>query len=74
MFKRLIGIWAIVIGSVVGAMAQTTVEFPTLPSGSAWVTGLTSIFIAAAGLGLGILGLRFVISMISAGLARRKAR
>lgn len=57
------------------AQAETSiVTFPDLPSGTAWVTGLQTLFIAAAGLGLGILGLRFVVSMIAAGLARRKAR
>lgn len=57
------------------AIAQTSVvSFPDLPSGTDWVTGLTTLFAAAAGLGLGILGLRFVVGMIKAGLAARKGR
>jgi hypothetical protein len=56
------------------ASAQTAVTFPTLPDGSAWVNSLTTLFISAAALGLGILGLKFVISMISAGLAKRRGR
>lgn len=55
------------------ALAETSiVTFPDLPSGSAWVTGLTTLFVSVAGLGLGILGLRLVIRMIKAGLAARK--
>jgi len=66
---------AVVLGLFVAISANAQsdlVTFPDLPSGTAWVTGLTSIFVAAAGLGLGILGLRLVIGMIKAGLARRK--
>lgn len=59
---------------VVAKADTSIVTFPDLPSGASWVTGLTTLFVSAAGLGLGILGLRFVISMIAAGIARRKAR
>lgn len=37
---------------------------------SDWVTGLLSVFILAAGLGLGAIGLRFVVRMIRAGVRR----
>jgi len=71
--KKLIVFVALAVPAL--CLADTSiVTFPDLPSGSAWVTGLTTLFVSAAGLGLGILGLRFVVSMIAAGLARRKAR
>lgn len=75
--RSLFVLLAVVALVVVGqsAIAQTSVvSFPDLPEGTSWVTGLTTLFAAAAGLGLGILGLRFVIRMIAAGLAARKAR
>lgn len=50
--------------------ATSIVTFPDLPSGDSWVTGLTTIFVSAAGLGLGIVGLRLVIRMIRSGLKR----
>jgi len=67
--------WAVVLSLFVGVSAQAQsdlVTFPSLPSGDAWVSGLTEIFVAAAGLGLGILGLKLVIGMIKAGLARKR--
>jgi len=57
--------------ALIPASAQTSVvDFPTLPDGATWVEGLTTIFVSAAGLGLGILGLRLVIRMIRKGLAK----
>lgn len=75
--KSFVRLLAIVLSLFVGAVAQaqtSIVSFPDLPVGSTWVTGLTTLFVSAAGLGLGILGLRFVIGMIKAGLGSRKAR
>lgn len=37
-----------------------------------WITALKALFIAAAGVGLGIIALRFVVQMISAGLTRMR--
>jgi hypothetical protein len=67
--RMLVFVFALVLGLSVQAQSSV-VDFPTLPSGAAWVTGLTTIFVSAAGLGLGILGLRLVIRMIKAGLKR----
>lgn len=50
------------------AWAQTNIEFPYLPDGSDWVSGLLSLFVSAAAIGLGVLGLRFVVRMIRAGI------
>jgi len=54
------------------AWAQTNVEFPTLPDGSAWVSGLLTLFVSAAAIGLGVMGLRFVVRMIRAGVTGMK--
>jgi len=44
------------------------IDFPALPV-SDWVTvGLTTTFVSAAALGLGILGCRWVVSMIKVGV------
>lgn len=73
-FLRLLSVLLAVCFGATAQAATSIVTFPDLPSGDAWVTGLTTLFVSAAGLGLGILGLRFVISMIVAGLARRKGK
>lgn len=76
MKKHMAAFLAILILLVVtGAQAATSVvTFPDLPASTDWTSGLETVFIAAAGLGLGILGLRLVIGMIKAGLGSRKAR
>lgn len=69
-WKKFLLTLAIILGASLPMFAQTAITFPTLPDGGDWVTALTAIFISAAGLGLGILGLRLVIRMIKAGLKR----
>lgn len=70
----MLAIMAIALAAPTVFGQTNVVEFPSLPDGSAWISGLTTIFVSAAGLGLGILGLRFVIRMIAAGLASRRAK
>ena len=53
------------------AWAQTNVEFPTLPDGGAWVSGLLTLFVSAAAIGLGVMGLRFVVRMIRSGIGMK---
>jgi hypothetical protein len=58
-----------------GAPGQSFFGVPTvqLPDGSSWPPVLAGLFAAAAALGLGILGLKFVVLMIRSGIGGSSA-
>lgn len=73
-WKKYLLALAFILGAALPMFAQTDITFPTLPSGDSWVTGLKALFISAAAVGLGILGLKYVIRMLSAGLAKMRGK